>query len=433
MYIILLIIMLFIFNNITQIRNRKLLRLNCGDVCFKGSFTDLIENIFTMYDEDALVNVNKKSLENSICKEEDKDLTLDRNDNISRIERCDYNYLVFHDQLTGLYNRKFFRKELVRLDIHGQFPLAVIVGDINGLKFVNDSFGYLEGDKLLKRAAEIIKKSCGKEHTIARIGGDEFVILLPNTNENGVEEIIKNIKCMALREKTDFVNMDITFGYAIKNHKREEIQGILKKAEDNMYKKKVYEHLSVRSNTVNIIVNALYEKNKREEMHSRRVSQLCMGMGEALGLSEDEIKELKSAGLLHDIGKIAIDESILNKKEKLTESEWNKIKEHPEIGFRVLSSVNDMSEIAEYVLAHHERWDGRGYPKSLKQKEIPFQSRIITIADAYDAMISRRSYGSVLSEQHAMRELQKNAYVQFDPELIEVFIEKVLNRCFLLK
>lgn len=425
MYIILLIIMLFIFNNMTQIRNRKLLGLSCGDVCVKGSFKELMENIF--------VNVNKNPLENFTCKEENKDLTLDRDDNISRIGRCDYNYLVFHDQLTGLYNRKFFRQKLVRLDIQGQFPLAVIVGDINGLKFVNDSLGYLEGDKLLKRTAEIIKKGCGKEHIIARIGGDEFVILLPNTNENGVKEIIKNIKCMALREKTDFVNMDITFGYAIKNHKREEIQGILKKAEDNMYKNKVYENLSVRSNAVNIIVNALYEKNKREEMHSRRVSQLCMGMGKALGLSEDEIKELKSAGLLHDIGKIAIDESILNKKEKLTESEWNKMKEHPEIGFRVLSSVNDMSEISEYVLSHHERWDGSGYPKSLKQKEIPFQSRIITIADAYDAMISRRSYGSVLSEQQAMRELQKNAYIQFDPELIEVFIEKVLNRCFLFK
>lgn len=225
----------------------------------------------------------------------------------------------------------------------------------------------------------------------------------------------------------DYMDIDITFGYSIKNHKREEIQKILKEAEDSMYKNKVYEHLSVRSNTINVIVAALYKKNEREWMHSIRVARLCMAMGEVLGMSEDEIKELKTAGLLHDIGKIEVEESILNKKEKLTENEWNKIKEHPEIGFKILSSVNYMWQISKYVLAHHEKWNGGGYPKSLKQKEIPFQSRIITIADAYDAMTSMRSYGSVLSKQQAIRELQKNVYIQFEPGLVQVFIEKVLK------
>lgn len=422
-YIILLITILFIFNNMAQIRNKELLRLSYEDMYFNRSFITLTENIFTICSRNRTVNVNKKF----ICKKQNKILTIDKNDNISRIGRCDYNYLVFHDQLTGLYNRKFIKQELTRLDIRGQFPLAVIMGDINGLKFVNDSFGYLEGDRLLKKAAEIIKKGCGEEHIVARIGGDEFVIVLSNTNENRVKGIIKDIKSILLREKMDYMDIDITFGYSIKNHKREEIQKILKEAEDSMYKNKAYEHLSVRSNTINVIVAALYKKNEREWMHSIRVARLCMAMGEVLGMSEDENKELKTAGLLHDIGKIEVEESILNKKEKLTENEWNKIKEHPEIGFKILSSVNYMWQISKYVLAHHEKWNGGGYPKSLKQKEIPFQSRIITIADAYDAMTSMRSYGSVLSKQQAIRELQKNVYIQFEPGLVQVFIEKVLK------
>ena len=197
-----------------------------------------------------------------------------------------------------------------------------------------------------------------------------------------------------------------------------------------MYKKKLFESPSMRGKTINAIISTLHEKNKREEQHSHRVSALCKSMGKAIGLPEGEIEELKTVGLLHDIGKIAIEENILNKPGKLTDDEWEEIKRHPEIGYRILSTVNDMSEMAEYVLAHHERWDGRGYPKGLKGEEIPFQSRIIAIADAYDAMTSERSYRSALSEEIAIEELQKNAGIQFDPELIRIFIEKVLDKPF---
>ena len=174
--------------------------------------------------------------------------------------------------------------------------------------------------------------------------------------------------------------------------------------------------------------STLHEKNKREEQHSHRVSALCKRMGEALGLPEHKIEELKLVGLLHDIGKIAIDENILNKPGKLTDDEWKEIKRHPEIGYRILSTVNDMSEMAEYVLAHHEKWDGKGYPRGLKGEEIPFASRIITIADAYDAMTSERNYRSALPNEVALEELQKNAGIQFDPKLVSVFIEKVLGQ-----
>jgi HD-GYP domain-containing protein (c-di-GMP phosphodiesterase class II) len=151
-------------------------------------------------------------------------------------------------------------------------------------------------------------------------------------------------------------------------------------------------------------------------------------MGEALGLREGEVQELKTVGLLHDIDKITIDENILNKPGKLTKDEWEEIKRHPEIGYRILSTVNGMSEMAEYVLTHHERWDGLGYPKGLKSDELPLQTKIIAIADAYDAMTSARSYREALSDEVAIAELQKNSGTQFDPDLVTLFIEKVITK-----
>ena len=339
-------------------------------------------------------------------------------------------YLSYHDQLTGLYNRRFFEEELKRLDVERNLPLTIVMGDVNGLKLINDSFGHAMGDELLKKVAEVIIKGCRTDDIVARLGGDEFVILLPKTDAYEAEQIIKRIKDLALKEKVGSIDISISFGYETKNNEEEKIQDIFKKAEDHMYKKKLFESPSMRGKTINAIITTLHEKNKREEQHSHRVSKLCKSMGKALGLSEDEIKELKTVGLLHDIGKIAIDENILNKPGKLTDDEWEEIKRHPEIGYRILSTVNDMSEMAEYVLAHHERWDGKGYPKGLKGEEIPLQSRIITIADAYDAMTSERSYRSALPEEVAIEELKKNAGIQFDPELVKVFIEKVLNKPF---
>ncbi|MBE1304312.1 diguanylate cyclase [Clostridium botulinum] len=339
-------------------------------------------------------------------------------------------YLSYHDQLTGLYNRRFFENELKRLDVEENLPLTIVMADVNGLKLVNDSFGHATGDELLKKVSEIIKKGCRYNDIIARLGGDEFVILLPKTDIYETEQIVKNINALALKETVSAVNISISFGYGTKKKEEEKIEEILKKAEDYMYKKKLFESPSMRGKTIGAIISTLHEKNKREEEHSHRVSMLCQDMGHALGLTESETEELKTIGLLHDIGKIAIEENILNKSEELTEDEWQEIKRHSEIGYRILNTVNDMLEISEYVLYHHERWDGKGYPKGLKGEEIPLQSRIITIIDAYDAMTSQRSYRSALPEESAIEELKINAGTQFDPDLVRIFIEKVLNKSF---
>jgi PAS domain S-box/diguanylate cyclase (GGDEF) domain/uncharacterized domain HDIG len=336
-------------------------------------------------------------------------------------------YLSYHDQLTGLYNRRFFEEEVKRLDVERNFPITIVMADVNGLKLVNDSFGHSIGDELLKKVAEIMEKGCRADDIVARLGGDEFVIVLPKTDICEAEQITNRIKALSLNAKVGSIEISVSFGYEVKMNGKIKIQDILKKAEDRMYKKKIFESPSMRGKTIQTIISTLHEKNKREEQHSKRVSELCKSMAEALGLHEVEIEELKTAGLLHDIGKIAIDENILNKPGKLTNDEWEEIMRHPEIGYRILNTVQHMSEIANYVLAHHERWDGTGYPKSLKGEEIPLQSRIIAVADAFDAMTSERSYRNALSEENAILELEKNARAQFDPQLVRIFIEKVLG------
>ncbi|MGB5823932.1 MAG: HD domain-containing phosphohydrolase [Proteocatella sp.] len=337
-------------------------------------------------------------------------------------------FLSYHDQLTGLYNRRFYEEELKRLDVKRNLPLTIVMGDVNGLKLINDSFGHSTGDELIKRVAQVITRGCRSDDIIARLGGDEFVILLPKTGEVETENILKRINCLASKEKVESIDISISFGYETKHKDEEEIKDIWKKAEDYMYKKKLFESPSMRGKTVNTIISTLHEKNKQEEEHSRRVSALCKEMGIAIGLSEHRVEVLKTVGLLHDIGKIAIDENILNKPGKLTDDECKEIQRHSEIGYRILSTVNDMSEMAEYVLYHHERWDGKGYPKGLKAQEIPIESRIIFIADAYDSMASDRSYRGAMEKDRILNELRKNAGTQFDPELVSIFIEDVLEK-----
>lgn len=355
-------------------------------------------------------------------------LAILRNVTLERENEFKLKFLSYHDQLTGLYNRRFFEAELHRLDKSQQLPLTIVMGDVNGLKLINDSFGHNMGDELLIKVSEVLKNNFTDDAILTRLGGDEFVILLPGKDSYEAEKMIYSALKSAEKEKVGSINLSISFGYGTKKNVNENIDEIFKSAEDNMYKKKVFESQSMRGKTINTIINTLHEKNKREEAHSHRVSLLCKDIGEALELTEAQIQELKTVGLLHDIGKIAIDENVLNKPGKLNDDEWQQIKRHPEIGYRILNTANDMSEIAKYSLYHHEAWNGTGYPKGLKTTEIPFQSRIINIAGAYDAMTSDRSYRKALPEETAIRELEDKSGIQFDPELVKIFIEKVINK-----
>lgn len=337
-------------------------------------------------------------------------------------------YLSYHDKLTGLYNRRFYEEEVNMLDNKENFPLTVIIGDVNGLKLINDAFGHQLGDRLLQTAADSIKEACRTEDIVARWGGDEFIILLSKTSAEDAQEIVKRIKIRCTQKWVSSLNLSISFGWDSKTKEEENINDIVKRAEDNMYQNKLIEYEGVRGNIINTIINVLNEKNPREKEHSRRVSELCQEIGRAIGLSDTEVNQIKTEGLLHDIGKIAIDEKILNKPGKLTDEEMKKIRLHPEIGYRILTTSNEMLSIANCVVAHHEKWDGTGYPKGLKGEAIPVHARIIALADCYDAMISERPYRNSFTLDQVCQEIRKNAGQQFDAGLARIFIEKVLKR-----
>ena len=337
-------------------------------------------------------------------------------------------YLSYHDKLTGLYNRRFYEEEIKRIDTQGNLPISIIMGDVNGLKLVNDAFGHEKGDELLLKAAEGIQKVCTNVECAARWGGDEFIILLPKTKKVEAEEIIKRINEQYLKQNIGNLHVSVSFGWETKKKSEEDIMKILKKAEDYMYEQKIIENQVVKGNVINTINYTLFEKNNMEEQHSKRVGELCQKIGQAIGLSEIEAIKLKTAGTLHDIGKITVDNKILLKKENLTEQEWSEIKRHTDTGYRILSSSFNMLELAEGVLSHHERWDGKGYPKGLTGEAIPLVARIIALADSYDAMISDRPYRNALSEEEALVEIRENAGTQFEPGIARIFVEKVLGK-----
>ena len=341
--------------------------------------------------------------------------------------QAEVEYLSYHDCLTGLYNRRFFEEELNRLDVNRNLPITLIIGDVNGLKLINDAFGHLAGDKLLQKAAEAMKQACRADDIIARWGGDEFIIILPKTNQSSAAEIIQRIKTTCSQTVIESIKLSISLGFETKERSDQKIISVLKSAETNMYKNKLHESQSMVGSAIKVIHGTLLEKNQREAEHSRRVADICKRIARAMQLSETFASEMETIGLMHDIGKIAIAESILEKPEELTKEDRDEMKRHPEVGYRILSTSNDTAEIALYVLAHHERFDGKGYPAGIKGEEIPLQARILAVADAFDAMTSARPYRKAYSRNYAINVLQENAGSQFDPQVVNVFIKQGLG------
>jgi len=306
-------------------------------------------------------------------------------------------------------------------------PLAIVMADVNGLKLVNDSFGHSEGDELLKKAAEIITEGCRKEDISARIGGDEFAIILPNTDYYDASKIVRRIKKLQSKIKIKQLSLSLSFGYAVKHSVASDIEIIVSDAENKMYKNKMYESASTRNKTVNIIMKALFEKSDGELEHSNRVSNIASAIAAEMGYSSEHINAIGIAGLLHDIGKIGIDENILNKPGFFNKIERDEIEKHPESGWRILNNSDEYSELADYILYHHEFIDGKGYPRGIKGDSIPLESRIIAVADAYDAMTKDRPYRKSMTKEQAVEEILKNSGTQFDPEVVSVFVDKILN------
>lgn len=239
-------------------------------------------------------------------------------------------YLTYHDILTGLYNRRFFEEQIKVLNNENHMPLSIIIGDINGLKLINDALGHNEGDKLLVEVAKILKACCNEENFICRIGGDEFCILLPGTNKQSAQliadRIIKECKEYCKEEDKETYYVSIALGYATKIKTEEPFEKIFKAAEEHMYRQKLLEHKSIHSSILSSIKTTMFEKSNETEEHAERIANMAKKLVETLGLNNDELNDLELLGTLHDIGKISVDGSVLKKVGKLDEDEWQQIK-----------------------------------------------------------------------------------------------------------
>jgi len=336
-------------------------------------------------------------------------------------------YYSMHDPLTGLYNRVYFEEEIRRLDTERHYPISVVVCDLDGLKLINDIMGHGQGDELLKAAAEIIRKPFRSSDVVARVGGDEFAVILPSTDESTVEEIAGRIQ-KAVEEYNRArggLPLSLSVGFATGNQVSRGIMEIFKQADSSMYKHKFERGEKVKKRIIDHLLSLLAQKDFRDEKYEERLQRMVLLLGQAIGLPLEELKEVLQLARLHDIGKVGIDKSILFKEGALDSSEWEEIKRHPEIGYRIARSSEEMAPLAEYILQHHEHWNGRGYPKGLKGNEIHLYSRMLAIIDAYEAMISPRPYRRALSPAEALSELKKSRGMQFDPRLVDIFISLI--------
>ncbi len=333
-------------------------------------------------------------------------------------------YLSMHDQLTGAYNRTYFETELSRLSKSREYPITIISADLDGLKLINDTMGHDAGDKQLQACVSVLIKSLRQADILARVGGDEFSAILLNTNKSTGELIVRRIRenINKYNRKNADRPLGISIGIATSDTNDIALKELFKRADDMMYRNKLYSSSSSRSKIVQSLLATLAERDYITEGHARRLEKLCRAIGDKIQLSSHQLADLALLAQVHDLGKVGIPDQILFKPDLLTEEEWEVMRGHPEKGYRIATSSPDLSSVADLILKHHERWDGNGYPLNLEGKGIPIECRILAIVDAFDAMTNKRPYNKTKTVQEAVEELKEYAGSQFDPELVPIFL-----------
>ena len=348
---------------------------------------------------------------------------------LSKVEKSklDEESFVNIDKLSNVYNRNYLDIITKSINEDRFIPLSIIFADIDGLKFVNDGFGHVYGDKLIKDVAQILKNSTRNSDIIIRYGGDEFIIFLPNTDKKECNKVIERIKNNIEGFNNSNQLNPIKISLSIGGHTMDSFESCIEEsieiAEDLMYTEKLNRRKNLQKTYIEAIREVLEYKEPTPYDLSEFFDDLILKLGIKLGWEQDLIDMITTLCSVNDVGKITIDSEILNKPEKLTEEEWEIIKKHPEMGYRIAMASKELSNIADYILYHHERWDGKGYPRGISGESIPLYSRIASIIDAFDSMIKDKPYKKKLTIEQAIEEIRKNSGTQFDPNLVDILID----------
>lgn len=333
-------------------------------------------------------------------------------------------YFSSHDSLTGFYNRSAFELELQRLNESCDLPLSLVICDIDGLKLANDALGHAAGDKLLKKAAEVLKLTFGQYSFIARIGGDEFAVILQSIDVSSSTFYQDRLQRFMHSHNQDqeTIQLSMSAGSAVMTEAGKNMSDLFREADNHMYREKLHRSQSTRSSLVNTMMKLLEARDFITEGHGDRMQDLAVILAKASGMSKSSIADIRLLAQFHDIGKVGIPDQILFKPGPLSAEEKLEMQRHCEIGYRIAQSSNDLLPIADCILKHQEWWDGQGYPLGISGEEIPLSCRIISIVDAYDAMTNDRPYRQALDKQTALSELKQGAGTQFDPQLVKLFV-----------
>ena len=331
--------------------------------------------------------------------------------------------VIERDALTSLYSKQSFYANMESYIKQGLYPITIVVCNTNGIGLINDVYGWEKGDELLCRAADLMRSSLPKSAVLARLDDGDMAAGLIEVEQEYADRLFLNIK-EQYRAGNDGGGLaaDIEYGIAVIRSGGRSVDDAVKEAESSMRTKKLMSETSEKSSLLDSLTQTLTESDYETKEHVERTKDMAVKLGKALHLSDAELGKLELLAVLHDIGKIAIPHSILLKPGKLTDEEWKIMKTHTEKGYRIASASKELSPIAEYILHHHERWDGGGYPGGLKEEEIPLLSRIITVVDSHDVMVHDRPYHKAMSQQDAVQELLRCSGTQFDPHITEVFL-----------
>lgn len=334
-------------------------------------------------------------------------------------------YLADYDTLTDVYNRNYFESYIKN---HLPDTYSIMVFDVDGLKLINDAFGHYEGDKIIIKVAAALKECFTNNLFVARIGGDEFVVLTEEVEHQIVTDKANLFEAAIDKHNVDSpIQINVSKGGKAVLKKEMTFDKAFIHAENLMYRRKLNSRSSRKSKVLDSIIETLNAKTEETKEHSVRLAENAVKTMIELGMSRaSEIEAIELLSRVHDIGKITIPDNILNKPSKLTKAEFEVIIKHAEAGYKIIKNITESDDVCNGVLFHHERWDGKGYPQGLKEEEIPIFARVISVVDSYDAMTSNRVYQKMKTHEEAVKEVIRCSGTQFDPKVVKAF----LKSCF---